>query len=78
MQPIPWTEWPTSALVGAGSLWPFVEVKNCPNVIKLVLRIHKFYFRKKFKKPIYFINHNSFSFFEKKIQIITYKIASYL
>jgi len=23
MQPILWTEWPTSALVGAGSLWPF-------------------------------------------------------
>jgi len=22
MQPIPWTEWPTGALVGAGSLWP--------------------------------------------------------
>jgi len=22
MQPIPWTEWPTGALVGAGALWP--------------------------------------------------------
>jgi hypothetical protein len=23
MQPIPWIEWPTGALVGAGSLWPY-------------------------------------------------------
>jgi hypothetical protein len=24
MQPIQWTEWPTGALVAAGSLWPLV------------------------------------------------------
>jgi len=25
-QPIQWTEWPTSALVAAGSLWPFKTI----------------------------------------------------
>jgi hypothetical protein len=30
MQPILWTERPTDALVGAGSLWPPMELKLAP------------------------------------------------
>jgi hypothetical protein len=28
MEPIQWTEWPTGALVAAGSLWPIVDKAN--------------------------------------------------
>jgi len=28
MEPIQWTEWPTGALVAAGSLWPIVDKGN--------------------------------------------------
>jgi len=30
MQPILWTERPTDALVGAGSLWPPIQLKLAP------------------------------------------------